>query len=308
MSAASPHVRSLSAVLVDMPVRVARYQSGAVFGPRRLPDFELFWLLSGGVTRAYETPWGSSGRAELLPGRLNLAVPGTVDTYVFDPAVVSTHAFVHFRLADPGDAETGGRLGPTMHWPSVVDLRTHPTLTALCQYGLDLAVDQTEVALERTQHCAALMLDMIVRGTSAHGLEIDPRLDALVEHVATRWAGEGICVISGQQLAKAVGLSRGHLSLMITRHFGCGPAEMLEMVRLAHAAVTLQRSNTTVAEVAAECGFANPFHFSRRFKHQYGQPPSTFRHDEARADPYAPLRERQLMGVAHRLLRVRTWS
>lgn len=291
---------------MQLPVRIARYQNGAVFGPRQLCDFELFWVLSGSVSRTSETPWGGKDRVVLGPGMLNLAVPGTVETYVFDPARLSTHAFIHFALEDPSEATDGGRLGPPTTWPTTVDLRAWPTLATLVQYGLDLAVDRTEAALERAQHCTALILDMMVRGPMVGAREADPRLDALVDHVAAHWARNGMAVMPGDRLAREVGLSRGHLSLLVSEHFGCGPAEMLEMVRLAHAAVTLQRSNNSVAEVAGECGFANQFHFSRRFKQLFGQPPSAFRLAEDQVDPYAPLRERQLLGVAHRLLQVRT--
>jgi len=295
---------SLPSVRLAMPVRVARYRSGAVFGPRRLPGFELFWMLSGSVTHSYETPWGAAGQTRLTPGMLRLSVTGTVDTYAFGPDRLSTHAFVHFRLDDP-TVET--RLGPVTGWPTVVDLGTWPAVAALAQYGLDLAGDRTADALDRTQHCIALMLDMIVRGPLVGVREIDPRLDALVEHVADEWARDGLGAIPGERLARAVGLSRGHLSLLVARHFGCGPAEMLELVRLAHAAVTLQRSNSSVAETAADCGFTNPFHFSHRFKRLYRYPPGAFRRC-TQIDPYEPLRERQLLGVAYRLLQVRTWN
>jgi AraC family transcriptional regulator len=38
-----------------------------------------------------------------------------------------------------------------------------------------------------------------------------------------------------------------------------------ELLRLARAATLLVRSNLSVAAVAHACGFANPYHFSRRF-------------------------------------------
>lgn len=301
-------VRALPSVSVRMPVRVARYQSDAVYGPRRLADYELVWLLTGQASRDFHPPWGTNERTVLVPGLLSLAVAGTDETYVFDHAEYSTHAFIHFRLDDPDEADIGGRLGPARDWPSVVDLRSAPALSALCQYTLDLAVERGEGGLERTQHCVALMLDMIVREPVVGVPRTDPRLDTVIEQVAVMWARDGMGIITGERLARAVGMSRGHLQLLVAQRFGCGLARMLELVRLAHAAVMLQRSNATIAEVSAQCGFVNPYHFSHRFKQLYREPPSTFRRDDALGDPYRPLRDRQLLGVAHRLLQVRTWS
>lgn len=296
--------RPLPAVRVAMPVRVARYQRGAMFGPRLLPDHELFWMLSGSVVHSYETPWGAKGEVTLKPGTLSLSVKGMTDTYSFDRRSVSTHAYIHFDFVDP---EESVRLGPATSWPSLADMQAWPTLATLAQYTVDLAGDRSEAALERTQHCAGLMLDMIIRGPLVESREPEPRLDAMIEYVATEWARHGLSVMPGERLAGAIGLSRGYLSVLCTRHYGCGPAELLETVRLAQAAVMLQRSNSTVAEVSTECGFTSQFHFSRRFKRMYGQPPGAFRH-LTQTDPYGPLRERQILGVAHRLLHVRTWN
>jgi transcriptional regulator GlxA family with amidase domain len=52
---------------------------------------------------------------------------------------------------------------------------------------------------------------------------------------------------------------------------------MVRRVRLDRAATLLAHSNYTIAQVAEMCGFANPFHFSRRFKEAFGQSPSEVR-------------------------------
>jgi AraC-like DNA-binding protein len=43
------------------------------------------------------------------------------------------------------------------------------------------------------------------------------------------------------------------------------------------AAAQLHQPGTLVKNVAAELGFANPFHFSRTFKSVFGIPPESFR-------------------------------
>ena len=71
--------------------------------------------------------------------------------------------------------------------------------------------------------------------------------------------------------------------------------ETVRLARLDRAATLLARSNYSIGEIAAMCGFASPFHFSRRFKESYGEPPRALR-DRVRAGAVSP---------EPRLLRVR---
>ncbi|MDN5726867.1 MAG: helix-turn-helix transcriptional regulator, partial [Propionibacteriales bacterium] len=119
---------------------------------------------------------------------------------------------------------------------------------------------------------------------------------------AACWATAGVSRVPVAELARAAHVSAGHLHRTFRQAFGCGPARALELVRLARAATALQRSNTTISDVAAAHGFANPYHFSRRFAHTYGSPPHAFRTREPLTDPMWPLRETQLLAVAAPLL------
>jgi hypothetical protein len=47
--------------------------------------------------------------------------------------------------------------------------------------------------------------------------------------------------------------------------------------RAANACERLRTGRPTVAEVAGEMGFCDPFHFSKAFRHEYGFPPSAMR-------------------------------
>ncbi|HEX6677280.1 MAG TPA: helix-turn-helix domain-containing protein, partial [Actinomycetes bacterium] len=63
------------------------------------------------------------------------------------------------------------------------------------------------------------------------------------------------------------------------------------------------RSNLSVAAVARDCGFANPYHFSRRFRRAYGQPPGRYRRAAARPEPSEPLARAGLLPLAERIWR-----
>jgi AraC family transcriptional regulator len=56
-----------------------------------------------------------------------------------------------------------------------------------------------------------------------------------------------------------------------------------------------------VAAVAHDCGFANPYHFSRRFRGVYGQPPGRYRRATARPAPSEPLAQAGLLALSEHI-------
>jgi AraC family transcriptional regulator len=147
-----------------------------------------------------------------------------------------------------------------------------------------------------------VLLELFVSGP------LDDPQPAWSEHVFTAleavrqiWRRDRIRIVSADELADAAGISPGHLFRLFRAEYGCGPAHALELVRLARAAVALQRSNSTLGEIAGSCGFANAYHFSRRFAAAYGTPPGTFRGRHPVGDSMAPLRTAGLLRVGHAL-------
>ena len=122
-------------------------------------------------------------------------------------------------------------------------------------------------------------------------------------HVWSVWRAEGLRIVPTEELAAAANVSTGHLHHLFRTRYRCGPARALELIRLAQAAAALQRSNASVSEVAGTCGFANPYHFSRRFARTYGSPPGRFRQVEQLTDSLWPVREAGLLPLAKVLLR-----
>ena len=109
-------------------------------------------------------------------------------------------------------------------------------------------------------------------------------------------------VLSADELAEAAGVSVGHLFRVFRAEYGCGPIRAIELVRLARSAVALQRSNASLGVVAAQHGFANAYHFSRRFAQAYGMPPGAFRRQRLSPDPLEPVRQARLISFAAPLL------
>ena len=76
------------------------------------------------------------------------------------------------------------------------------------------------------------------------------------------------------EMAGLVGMSISSLRAAFQETTGSPPASVRNSLRLAHAYERLRPGTRTVAEVAAELGFCDPFHFSKAFKREFGFPPS----------------------------------
>jgi AraC family transcriptional regulator len=275
---------------------VAVYPPGATFGPRRLPDFEFVWLLQGTAEWRCELGSVALGPSSLLLGR-----PGLQDSFVWDPSRPTRHAYLHFELA--------GRL-PQLpdpaRWPLTRTLPDDDPLRPLLGYLLSLGTRGCATHPETTEVVLRLLLTLFVRGPLPGRDEqrLPPHLDMLLEFVRRAWAPPAPTrPLSLQDLAAGACVSPSYLSRLFRQHYGIGPVAALELLRLARAATLLVRSNLSVAAVARDCGFANPYHFSRRFHRRYGQPPGRYRRASPRLQPAEPLAQAGLLALSDQLWR-----
>ena len=281
---------------------IADYPAGALFGPRRLDDYEFVWLLRGSANWSiYDVD--HSGRViahsahVLLPDTLALSRAGTVDSYHWDDHQLSTHAYVHFRLA-----ETGG-LGPPSSWPETRSLARGAALAGICSYLLELSGQESAAARSRTDQLIGLLLDLFVNGPFQDPQpNVHPHTAAAQQYVRRLWQAGGSRLITADELASAVSISAGHLFRVFRNEYACGPVRALELVRLARSALALQRSNASLGEIAHREGFANAYHFSRRFSSAYHRPPGAYRALGLGPDPLEPLRKMGLLPFAAPLM------
>lgn len=79
------------------------------------------------------------------------------------------------------------------------------------------------------------------------------------------------------RLARRVGLSESRFAHLFTEQTGRSPMSTVREARLLKAAQLLRVTDLGVAQVAAECGFESPFHFSRLFRRRHGFSPRRYR-------------------------------
>lgn len=278
----------MSRVTARFLPRVAEYPAGAVFGPRRLGDHELVWLLDGAARWRVEHPDGRVDRVDLRPGTVVLARQGDLDRYEWAASGPSRHAYLHF---------TGDLPEQSAHVVSR-ELAVTPPLGPLCEYLQTLTGQDDPHDRRRCDAVLSLVVDLFLEGPEAGPTWAPgPRLVPMAGFVRSLWSTEGMGLVPVDRLARACGLSSGHFSRTFRESTGASPAAALELVRLARAATLLQRANLGVAEVARVCGFADAYHFSHRFSGTYGTPPGRYRRLRPEPDPLAPLDTAGLRGL-----------
>ncbi|WP_198664461.1 helix-turn-helix transcriptional regulator [Jiangella endophytica] len=261
---------------------VADYPPGSTFGPREARTHEFVWLLSGSATWLWDDL-----RVPLTPGTLLLVRPGMRDSFHWDPRRPTRHAYVHFTVS--GEGLAGGTA-----WPIVRDLGGRPDpMGALCQYLLWLGASCPPRWREQAAETLRLLVLTFLAppppsAADASG-ELPGPVVAAMSAVRSAWSDGVARPVGLDRLASAAGVSVSTLCRAFRRRFGLGPVAALERLRLARAEPLLWMSNLSLHAIAVQCGFADAYHFSRRFRAVYGVAPSAFRATPPQAAPPSPL-------------------
>jgi AraC family transcriptional regulator len=81
------------------------------------------------------------------------------------------------------------------------------------------------------------------------------------------------------ELADAIGVHPTHLARSFRARYGVSVGEYSRRLRLAWAAREIACTDTALAVIAAEAGFADQSHFTRLFKHHVGTTPARYREE-----------------------------
>ena len=79
------------------------------------------------------------------------------------------------------------------------------------------------------------------------------------------------------RLARELGMSPSHLRARVREHTGRSVRDVIRDRVVREARALLLQTDQTVSEIAHECGFDDPSHFSRYFRRAVGHSPRTFR-------------------------------
>ncbi len=273
-SAGSGDNGKANAMMPDLDVSAPRalgiavYPPGASFGPRILRDFEFVWMLEG------DAQYERDGAVTDAPqGSLVLCRPGATDSFTWDRHRRTRHAFFHFTVHHTPPHWPDPELWPLVRLPEGEDI-LRPLFRHLLSRG---GVGNPEQA----RLTVALGLTAFVGGSLAAGElarlpwpEAVERAWSFLHAQLEAQPGRGITLAD---MAEAACVTPAHLCRAFKAATGRSPAATVRLARLDRAVTLLCRSNYSVGEVGALCGFASPYHFSRCFKEVFGQAPLAVR-------------------------------
>ncbi|HEX4139352.1 MAG TPA: helix-turn-helix domain-containing protein [Candidatus Methylacidiphilales bacterium] len=218
----------------------------------------------------------SGGTFASRRGDITLYRPGIFQDYHITPEVGTWDVqYAHFLTRD----EWTGWL----HWPELFPgcMRlsfTEPALRRRVERTIDEMIQLSNGTLTRSlalgQNCLEKILlwcDTI--NPRQRDAQFDPRVRRALEHLSAHLREP----FSEERLARAAGLSPSRLRHLFRAQVGDSPRHFLEGQRLRRATELLALSRQTIAEIADELGFTNPFYFTLRFKKQTGESPRAFR-------------------------------
>lgn len=246
------------------PVRVRsrHLPADAHFEPHRHAWAQLAYCASGIVQVSAADPEGAGGEVTYIvpPSRAVWIAPSSLHSvHVLEDAQFRT-LYLHACVVPGG-------------WSGSRVLVVSPLLRELIP-----ALDTPGLAREREALLTALVLDEL-RGATTQALGVplpaeggDKRLRALCEAVL-RQPGQRATLA---QWAAEVGASERTVARLFRDELGTSYQPWRQQAVLAHA-LTLLARGLTVAQVAAQTGYASESAFTAMFKAAMGQPPSRLR-------------------------------
>ncbi len=267
--------------------RVPDGQTSGTGGLRRLLDVEFFLQLDGATWIALD----DGTTIDLPPGHLAVIPPGLVHAWGHCPgAHLAVHADLHAQpRIEPMAmiANLARTVGPgrrTASWSWTLRLGGEDLLVPLVQrVDLDVwrallapLVDMYGARAHRSAasrlRAGAILSEAFARILATAGR---PAGDPLLAQLAEAAASPEPPPVAA--LARRAGLGETAFRAAVRRLTGSSPRAHIERLRLDRAAYALRATDAPVARIAAEAGFADPFHFSRAFRRVFGRSPSRWR-------------------------------
>ncbi len=148
-----------------------------------------------------------------------------------------------------------------------------------CQSLVETPWDDTDGRL-RSNETAHEIMSLLLRsqGVRRAGLALKGGLSAATRRRLHEYIDAHLTQpLTLGELAGLANLSEYHLARMFRVSFGLPPAAWIARQRVERARTLLRTTGLPLAQVAAQCGYANASHFSHRFREAVGVAPAAYR-------------------------------
>lgn len=232
------------------------------------------WLLF-----ATEAGQGHIQGMAVVPGQLHLLPPRQAHRYQTDEKVGSwSFTWIHFLpQAQWAPLLTWPVIAPALHGVAIADAAAFAAILAHLhnahQHALSTRHHGDALALNAVE-AALLMADEFNPDSPAAR---DGRLDPRLREVLARVANDLAFTWDIEAMAAIAGWSASRFAHRFSDSLGETPRALVERLRLDRAKQLLQATTLSVQVIAAEVGFADPFHFSNRMRAVSGKTPSEWR-------------------------------
>ena len=249
-----------------------------VLYPTRLPTFHRVPAPAEleGLVRWFWIPrWnlapGRSSRQELLPFPASNLVVQPDGVSLSGPTTGASHRDLRGRGWAVGALLRPGGLASLCEEPGRLRNTETPFPSPALQREIVLAMAEPDEATGR-----ARAVEAYVRWASEHLAPVDESgalANALEDLIAT-----DPCVVRVEQVARKLGLSMRSVQRLARRHIGLTPLAVIRRYRLQEAAQRLRDDPTvTIAQVAADLGYADHAHLTTDFRTVLGLTPNRYR-------------------------------
>jgi len=240
------------------------YTNGGVFGPVQGRSVNLMVLLEGSM----EVGWDGKSTA-VTAGRAALFY--SVEEIEFRFA---TGMRTRVQWCETGDP-AGSELVRQKLRKAPLSIELSDVLQQMMEIGMRLS-DETkdEVRAFRDALGEAMICAYLHKANMDRDEAVVPEAVLRGKEFIERHFREPL---DNEQIARAAKVTPQYLLRVFRRICGVSPIQHLWNVRAEKGAFLLRQTGLTVGEVAYQCGYKNPFHFSRHIKAKYGHSPSELR-------------------------------
>ena len=241
------------------------YNKGGRLGSRVQDDLQLVYIHEGEAHITVE------GRRQYLgQNEATLLLPGRREFFQFSMKTRTRHGWCGIARPQLEDGDLRQLGSIDLRYPFTDRMKTLEGLFLTLRESSDTGLVQLHQTLVQA------MLIEFLNQTEILNQKRPPRHPAI----------DKACAFIGKQfpdpldlniIALQAGVTPAHLIRLFKEEFGQTPTAYIWQIRTKAAARLLRNTGLSAAEVAYQCGFANPNHFSRRFQQEKGLPPRTWR-------------------------------